>query len=234
MNEKNKTVKKRLKWELILIFSYFGLAVIILFPFNIFNINRSAPDAGYDTEPHIEAAGQDIDLFTLSPETSETEESEKTEETTVIYWIEAPPPQTTQTPPPTQPPTQPPATAPPPTQPPTPPPTTAPPRVLKEGEVITGNATHYAVCCECDEPNTKNTASGHVLQNKVECYTVTCNWLPFGAVIEVDGIQYIVRDRGGRWFNTIGNIDIFVPEGTETALKIGRLRNIEIKIVSLP
>jgi hypothetical protein len=47
-------------------------------------------------------------------------------------------------------------------------------------------------------------------------------------------VQYTIRDRGGRWFNTTGNIDIFVPEGRQTALRIGRLRNIEIKIISLP
>jgi hypothetical protein len=112
--------------------------------------------------------------------------------------------------------------------------TAAPARVIQAGDIIRGNATHYAVCCDCDEPNTKRTANGHVLQNGVQCYTATGNWLPFGAVIEVGGVHYTIRDRGGRWFNSIGNIDIFIPEGRQTALRLGRLRNIEIKIVSLP
>jgi len=112
--------------------------------------------------------------------------------------------------------------------------TAAPRRIIKEGDIIIGEATHYAVCCDCDEPNTKATASGYIIQNGIQCYTATCNWLPLGSVIEVNGEQYTIRDRGGRWFNTIGNIDIFVPDGKETALEIGRLKNIEIKIVYLP
>ena len=78
------------------------------------------------------------------------------------------------------------------------------------------------------------TASGHRIQNGVDCGTAAANWLPFGAVIEVNGVQYTVRDRGGQWLGYVGNIDIFVSDGHNAARELGRLHGIEIKIVYLP
>jgi hypothetical protein len=53
-------------------------------------------------------------------------------------------------------------------------------------------------------------------------------------VIEICGVRYTVRDRGGSWFDAVGNVDIFVPEGHAAAWEKGRLRGIEIIIVFLP
>jgi hypothetical protein len=105
---------------------------------------------------------------------------------------------------------------------------------ISEGDIIIGEATHYCACARCNGKHSGITSSGYVIENGVQSYTAGCNWLPFGTVIEVRGVQYTIRDRGGSWFNTVGNIDIFVPEGHQAAWDRGRLRNIEIKIVSLP
>ncbi|MCL2816742.1 MAG: hypothetical protein FWD23_19250, partial [Oscillospiraceae bacterium] len=223
MNENDKTgIKrpKRIRWEFIAVIIYIALACAILMP-----PSGSEPEVpGYTEYAGYSDYGIFIELIT----TETTEVTEVTENITELIITTEP---TTESA--TEPPTAPP-TSPPPTPPPTEAPTAPPRRVIREGDIIIGEATHYAVCCECDEPNSKLTASESVIQNGVQCFTATCNWLPFGTIIEVNGVQYTIRDRGGRWFNTIGNIDIFVPEGQETALRIGRLKNIEIKIVHLP
>jgi len=246
MNEIEITVKKRFIQVAALMFLFIAGLIIIIIAVTAAD-NTEPYNAHTEPEPiteswiaesteHIEYTEhteQIIDLHDLPPDARDHIPREIYAEWKAEHYPETTEPPTTTQAPATARPTQPPTAPPPPTQPPTPAPT-APPRVLKEGEIVKGNATHYSVCCECDEPNTKKTANGHILQNKVQCYTATANWIPFGAVIEIDGVQYTIRDRGGRWFNTIGNIDIFVPEGRETAFKIGRLTNIEIKIVYLP
>ena len=44
-------------------------------------------------------------------------------------------------------------------------------------------------------------------------HIVACNWLPLGTVIEIDGVQYTVRDRGGSGLSVYGRIDVFLPDG---------------------
>ena len=46
---------------------------------------------------------------------------------------------------------------------------------------------------------------------------VTCNFLPFGTVVVIDGVEYIVNDRCG----IDGCIDIFM-ESYEDAIQFGR------------
>jgi len=105
---------------------------------------------------------------------------------------------------------------------------------IKEGDIITGATTHYCACNICNGNFKGITSSGYKIEHGVQSYTVGCNWLPLGAVIEVSGVQYTIRDRGGKWLSNTGNIDIFVPEGHAEALNKGRLSNIEIKIIYLP
>ena len=51
-------------------------------------------------------------------------------------------------------------------------------------------------------------------------------------VIEVDGVQYTVADRGGSGLSKAGKIDIFTPEGHAACLKKG-IGSCTIKIVRL-
>ena len=46
---------------------------------------------------------------------------------------------------------------------------------------------------------------------------VACNFLPFGTVVVIDGVEYIVNDRCG----IDGGIDIFM-ESYEDAIRFGR------------
>jgi hypothetical protein len=105
---------------------------------------------------------------------------------------------------------------------------------IREGDIIIGEATHYCAGVCCNKEFAGMTANGNSIKNGVQCYTAGTNWLPFGAVIEIGGVRYTVRDRGGSWFDTVGNIDIFVPEGHRAAQEKGRLRKIEITIIYLP
>lgn len=105
---------------------------------------------------------------------------------------------------------------------------------IREGDVITGEATFFCACAKCNGRGDGLTASGFVIENGVQSYTVSCNWLPFGTVIEIDGVEYTVRDRGGSGLSKIGRIDIFDPISHESAYERGRLKNIEINIINLP
>lgn len=103
-----------------------------------------------------------------------------------------------------------------------------------EGDIIDGEITHYDVCVKCCGKTDGVTASGFVIQNGVDDpYIAACNWLPFGAVIAIDGVEYTIRDRGGRGLSTFGRIDVFVPGGHAKALELGR-KQAALVVVSLP
>lgn len=58
------------------------------------------------------------------------------------------------------------------------------------------------------------TADGtHIYAGMDDPYIIACNWLPLGTVIEIDGVQYTVRDRGGAGLSVYGRIDVFLPDG---------------------
>ena len=58
------------------------------------------------------------------------------------------------------------------------------------------------------------TADGtHIYTGMDDPHIVACNWLPLGTVIEIDGIPYTVRDRGGAGLSVYGRIDVFLPDG---------------------
>lgn len=99
---------------------------------------------------------------------------------------------------------------------------------ITEGSTVTGTVTHYDVCLACCGKTDGITASGLEIRNGMENpYIVACNWLPFGSVLEINGMQYTVADRGGASLSEIGHVDIFVPEGHQAALELGRLRDVE-------
>lgn len=104
-----------------------------------------------------------------------------------------------------------------------------------EPGIITGDITYFCVCLKCCGKLDGITASGMVIKNGMENpYIASCNWLPFGTVIKIDGVEYTIMDRGGRSLDKVGRIDIFVPEGHEAALELGRDKNVDIEIVSRP
>lgn len=102
------------------------------------------------------------------------------------------------------------------------------------GDVISGRKTHYCACTKCTGRTSNfKTASGMKVYNGMSNpYIVACNWLPLGSVIEVDGVQYTVADRGGSGLSKAGKIDIFTPEGHAACLKKGT-GSCTIKIVRL-
>ena len=105
-----------------------------------------------------------------------------------------------------------------------------------EGDIISGELTYYDVCIQCCGKLDGVTASGLVIRNGVEpeIPVASCNWLPFGTLLDVNGTTYIVADRGGNSLNRIGRLDLFEPGGHQAALENGRIHDAEIVVVSLP
>lgn len=89
------------------------------------------------------------------------------------------------------------------------------------GQTISGRYTHYCACGICGS-GTGVTASGRRVYNGMEDpYYIACNWLPMGSVVNVDGTNYTVVDRGGSGLSSSGRIDIFTPEGHSACFKYG-------------
>lgn len=101
------------------------------------------------------------------------------------------------------------------------------------GQVINGRYTHYCACAKCCGKANGITASGLKVYNGMENpYYIACNWLPLGSVVEVDGVEYTVVDRGGSGLSKQGRIDIYTPEGHAACYKKGT-GNCSITIVRL-
>lgn len=91
----------------------------------------------------------------------------------------------------------------------------------KVGQVITGRYTHYCACGKCGT-GTGKTASGRKVYNGMKNpYYIACNWLPMGSIVNVDGVNYTVVDRGGSGLSRVGRIDIFTPQGHKACYKYG-------------
>ena len=121
---------------------------------------------------------------------------------------------------------------------------TAPPREyngLREGDTVpNGDITHYCACRECcgkwADIKPRKTADGTLLDGLAlpgAEKIASCNWLPFDSVVEVEGVQYRIADRGGRGLSTIGRLDVFEPRGHAAALQRVRVKDVQIHIVSL-
>lgn len=101
------------------------------------------------------------------------------------------------------------------------------------GQTISGKYTYYCACTTCCGKSNGVTASGKKVYNGMDNpYYVACNWLPLGSVIQIDGVNYTVVDRGGSSLSTEGRVDIFTPDGHSAALK-GGTGSCEIVIVRL-
>lgn len=92
----------------------------------------------------------------------------------------------------------------------------------KVGQQISGRYTHYCACAKCNGNSRGITSSGKKIRNGMKNpYYIACNWLPLGSVVEVEGVNYMVVDRGGSGLSRKGRIDIFTPEGHSTCYKYG-------------
>lgn len=90
------------------------------------------------------------------------------------------------------------------------------------GQTISGKYTHYCSCSKCCGKSNGVTASGKKVYTGMQNpYYVACNWLPLGSVINVDGTNYTVVDRGGSGLSSSGRIDIYTPEGHQAAVRAG-------------
>lgn len=90
------------------------------------------------------------------------------------------------------------------------------------GQKIKGEYTHYCACGICGS-GTGKTASGKMVRNGMKNpYYIACNWLPLGSVVNIDGSNYTVTDRGGSGLSKVGRVDIFTPEGHRACFKYGR------------
>ncbi len=107
---------------------------------------------------------------------------------------------------------------------------------IREGDTIVGTLTYYDVCLSCCGKTDGITASGIRIENGVEpeVPVVGCNWLPLMTVLTIDGVEYIVADRGGASMDTVGRLDVFNPAGHEDCIQRGITENAEIVIVDLP
>lgn len=91
----------------------------------------------------------------------------------------------------------------------------------KVGQKIKGRYTHYCACGTCGS-GTGVTASGKRVSNGMKNpYYIACNWLPMGSVVNIDGDNYTVVDRGGSGLSRVGRVDIFTPEGHRACYKYG-------------
>lgn len=84
------------------------------------------------------------------------------------------------------------------------------------------DVTHYCACTLCCGENAAGiTASGkRVSQGMV----AMSSHYPFGTQIKINGVLYIVEDRGGSGIeNDIHRVDIYVPDHNE-ALRLGRFK----------
>lgn len=91
----------------------------------------------------------------------------------------------------------------------------------KVGQVISGKYTHYCACGICGS-GTGKTASGKRVSNGMDNpYYIACNWLPMGSIVNIDGTNYTVVDRGGSGLSKKGRVDIFTPEGHKACYKYG-------------
>ncbi len=89
------------------------------------------------------------------------------------------------------------------------------------GQQISGRYTHYCACSRCCGKSDGITASGiKVYNGMADPYYVACNWLPLGSIINVNGQNYTVVDRGGSGLSRTGRIDIFAGNH-QTALNKG-------------
>jgi 3D (Asp-Asp-Asp) domain-containing protein len=105
-----------------------------------------------------------------------------------------------------------------------------------EGDVIPGELTFYCSCEICNGPGCAGvTADGTVLAElgPGDLPVVGCNWLPLHSLVEVGGTVYRVADRGGPGLNRAGRLDVYTPEGHEAALALGRVYDIEVRILAL-
>lgn len=101
------------------------------------------------------------------------------------------------------------------------------------GQHINGRYTHYCACATCNGNSNGITSSGKRISNGMSNpYYIACNWLPLGSVLEVDGVNYTVVDRGGSSLSAVGRIDIFTPEGHAACYRYGT-GSCSIKIVRL-
>ena len=107
---------------------------------------------------------------------------------------------------------------------------------IREGDTIVGTLTYYDVCLSCCGKTDGITASGIRIKNGVEpeIPVVGCNWLPLMTVLTIDGVEYIVADRGGASMDTVGRLDVFNPAGHEDCIQRGITENAEIVIDDLP
>ena len=91
----------------------------------------------------------------------------------------------------------------------------------KVGQTITGRYTHYCACGKCGT-GTGKTASGRKVYNGMKNpYYIACNWLPMGSIVNIDGTNYTVVDRGGSGLSRQGRVDIFTPQGHKACFKYG-------------
>lgn len=89
------------------------------------------------------------------------------------------------------------------------------------GQKISGRYTHYCACSSCGTGSGVTASGKKVYNGMANPYYVACNWLPMGSVINVDGTNYTVVDRGGSGLSTTGRIDIFTPEGHAACYRYG-------------
>lgn len=107
---------------------------------------------------------------------------------------------------------------------------------IREGDTIVGTLTYYDVCLSCCGKTDGITASGIRIENGIEpeIPIVGCNWLPLMTLLTIDGVEYIVADRGGASLDMVGRLDVFNPAGHEDCIRRGITENAVIVIVDLP
>ena len=113
---------------------------------------------------------------------------------------------------------------------------------LRVGDRIKGSLTYYCCCPRCCGSHVRQvskgvyrstTASGMRVQTgQAPPYPiVSCNWLPLGSKVEVNGTIYTVEDRGGGGLSRVGALDVYL-ESHAKALKLGR-KSATIRIVRI-
>lgn len=110
---------------------------------------------------------------------------------------------------------------------------------ITEGDVINNTEFSYYTaspcCCSPQNDGKYYTKDGtHVYIGMENPHIVACKWLPLGSTVEIEGTIYTVKDTGSHpRLKECGGLDIFVPDGVNKCIELGRQYNIPIKILTI-
>lgn len=110
------------------------------------------------------------------------------------------------------------------------------------GNTVKATITYYCACEKCcgkysyqvDGVTYSKTASGKKIYNGMpDPHWIAANFGSFGDKVVINGTTYTIVDRLGSSFSGTYRVDIFTPEGHSQCERLGRKRNVSIKLLDV-